>query len=462
MANFIYTDSCIPSSLTRITIDADTELTTDLLSRMINQYVTTNRKVMLSWEDYYKGKQEILNKPQNDKNRPCNKLVTNFCQNIVTSYLGYLAANNHIIYDSNDEESQKKIMDVLKYNDYMSEDQRFLKDALVYGVGTELMFMDRQANIRFNTVSPIRSFGVFDSSLAGDLLYFVRWYEKSEWENNNEFRVDVYTDSEILHYDMMGEFGGLTFVGKEPHYFSQCPANIFYLEDNESIFNCILTLQDAYNSISSDQNDDIDMFSSAYLVFTGQYNQKEINLEEIKKSRGILLRGDKTDVKFLTKDENVDSIKDALDRIKESVYSISQCPDFTSESFTSGVSSGIAIKYRLLNMEVRAATIEAAMKKALQRRIEIICGFVSLKMGEEIFRDFTINFVRNNPQDYSDMATMVNALNGVVSKETLFKQLPMVEDVNKEIERVNKEKKEMYDLYDDAFVTGDNNAKEEK
>ena len=43
--------------------------------------------------------------------------------------------------------------------------------------------------------------------------------------------------------------------------------------------------------------------------------------------------------------------------------------------------------------------IEAEMKKALQRRVEIICGIASLKLGEEVFRDINIEFSRNIPAD---------------------------------------------------------------
>ena len=46
---------------------------------------------------------------------------------------------------------------------------------------------------------------------------------------------------------MTGANGYLTFVGQELHYFAQCPANIFTLPDEKSIFDCIVGLQDAVN-----------------------------------------------------------------------------------------------------------------------------------------------------------------------------------------------------------------------
>jgi SPP1 family phage portal protein len=112
-----------------------------------------------------------------------------------------------------------------------------------------------------------------------------------------------------------------------------------------------------------------------------------------------------------------------------------------------GVSSGIAIQYRLTGMENRAALIEGAMKKALQRRIEIICGIASLKMGEEVFRDIEIDFTRNVPADEAAQINMINSLKGMVSDETLLAQLDFISDPAAEVERVNKQKKENMSMY---------------
>lgn len=463
MANFVNSDKTKNFPLPeKFYLSRKEQLTTDLLQRIISRHVTFNKPTLQVWKDYFDGLQPILDKKYDDENRSCNRLVTNFCRNITYSYLGYLAAPNHITYQSNNDISA--LIDILNYNDCSSEDQAYLKDALVYGVGNELMYLDEQANARFKNVSPLSSFGIFDDCLSGVLLYFVRMYKASEWDTSNKYYVDVYSDKKIQHYESIGEIGALTFIGEEPHYFSQCPANVFYLEDNESIFNCILTLQDAYNTIQSDQVDDVDAFTSAYLVFTGNFDVKTLktNMIQMKESRGIYLPGENTNVDFLTKSTDDTQAKNSIERIQAAIYRIAQCPDFSSESFVGGVSSGIAIKYRLTGMETRAATIEASMKKALQRRIEILCGFVSLKFGEEVYRDIKINFERNIPEDLSTVATAVSQLNGIVSDETLLSILPFVDNPKEEAEKVKDQKQSQMDIYSNAFVTGDKDGEEEE
>lgn len=151
---------------------------------------------------------------------------------------------------------------------------------------------------------------------------------------------------------------------------------------------------------------------------------------------------------------NDTQVENILKRLHDSIYRISACVDFSSETFTGGVSSGIAIQFKLSGMETRCGKIEAEMKKALQRRIEVISGMVALSTGEEIWRDIRIEFSRNIPADETQVVNMVTALKGTVSDETLLAQIPFVTDVQAEIEAVSKQKMENMSLYGFGNITG--------
>ena len=101
------------------------------------------------------------------------------------------------------------------------------------------------------------------------------------------------------------------------------------------------------------------------------------------------------------------------------------------------------------------------MKKALQRRVEIICGIASLKLGENVFRDIQITFQRNVPQDITTVINLVNSLQGVVSDATLLSQLPFVTDVQSEIDAVKKQKEENMSMYNFAAGDDDSDGEEE-
>lgn len=424
-------------------VSKDEELSILLLQKMINKFRVEVEPKLKKYKNYYDGKQAILNKNYADASKSCSRVVTNYCQDIADAYCGYLASPNYISYNSSNDITS--IMEVLNYNDYQSEDSDFLLDALKYGIAYELMYLDNEAQVRFRLINPLTAFAIFDDTLTGDLLYFVRMYKANDWNESDTYNVDVYSDYSIKHYTMAGYNGNLTFVAEEAHHFSQCPANVFSLPDEKAIFDCILSLQDAANEILSDEIDDYSAFCDAYLSLTGA----DIDAEGVAmmKENRVLVLPEGAAAEWLTKNANDTQVENILKRIHDNIYRIAKCPDFSSETFVGGVSSGIAIRYRLTGMETRAAAICARMKKALQRRIEIICGIASLKLGEEVFRDIDISFTRNIPEDNSSIVNLVNALKGTVSDATLLAQIPFVKDVQAELEAVKTQKQENLSLY---------------
>lgn len=424
-------------------LNKNTELDAALLGKMINRFRIQVEPKLTKNKKYYDGIQAILQKSYNDPSKPCSRTIINYCKNIADSYCGYLATPGYISYSS--EQDIEEIMNILRYNDYQAEDADFLLDALVYGVAAELMYIDETGHTRFRLINPTTCFGVCDDSLTGDLLYFVRIYKASDWDDSNKHFVDVYSDVSVKHYTMSGTNGQLLFISEEPHYFAQVPANIFALPDEKSIFDCVITLQDAANELVSNEIDDYSAFCDAYLALTGVDAEPE-DIAQMKESR-VLLLPEGAKAEWITKNANDAQVENILKRVQDSIYRIAACPDFSSETFVGGVSSGVAIRYRLTGMETRAGKIEGAMKKALQRRIEIIAGIASLKLGEEVFRDINIDFKRNIPNDDASLINLVNSLKGTVSDATLLGLLPFVDDVNAEMEAVAEQKQANIELY---------------
>ena len=421
----------------------DTELDIATLQKMINRFYVNVEPRLSLYKRYYDGVQAILNKTYADESKPCNRTVINYCKNIADSYCGYMATPSFISYRSNEDIDD--IMNILRYNDFQAEDSEFLLNALIYGTAAELMYIDAESKVRFRLINPTQCFGVYDDSLSSDLLYFVRMYKVSDWDDSDTYNVDVYSDYSIRHYTMQGMNGFLTFVSEEPHYFSQCPANIFTLPDEKSIFDCILSLQDSANEILSSEIDDYNAFCDAYLALVGVDADTE-DIAAMKQNR-VLILPENASAQWLTKNTNDAQVENILKRIHDSIYRIAACPDFSSETFVGGVSSGVAIRYRLTGMETRAGIIEGIMKKALQRRVEIIAGIASLKLGEEVFRDIEIDFKRNIPEDITSTINLINSLKGTVSDATLLGQLDFVTDVNAELEAVKEQKQENMALY---------------
>ena len=138
-------------------------------------------------------------------------------------------------------------------------------------------------------------------------------------------------------------------------------------------------------------------------------------------------------------------ISNMLENIRKNIYKITACPDTSDEVFMA--QSGEAIKWKLTGFENVASGIVAKMTKAIQKRIELICNILNLKASDAIWQDIDIQLTRNLPTNNTELISLVQNLQGIVSSETLLSLLPFVKDTTAELEKLNQEKQANMALY---------------
>ena len=393
------------------------------------------------WGNYYNGKHVILNKSYADKSKECNHIVTNYCKIVTDTYSGYICGKP-VSYTSN--QNIDDVQDCINYNDSDAEDMAWCTNALIYGVGYELQWIDKYSQVRYSQVNPLNAFAIYDNTLDCDLLYFVRWYKRDNFDDNDIFNVEVYSDKTVKTYQAHGLGGALELISEEQHYFNDVPVSVFYLnESEENIFNCIINLNDAYNELQSSEIDDFNAWVDAYLTLTGVDADSE-DIASMKANRVLILPEGAT-ANWLTKNASDTQIVNMLDNIKKNIFKVTACPDMTDQTFLA--QSGTALAYKLVGFENVASGIVARFTKAIQRRIELICNVLNLKATDAIWRDININFVRNLPVNLTETINLVNALKGTVSDATLLGQIPFITDVKSELEAVQKQKEENMALF---------------
>lgn len=422
-------------------IEADKELDTITLGKIINAFLLHEAPILQRYFDYYEGMQDIMKKVASDVGKPCNHIVVNYCDNIVQNYLGYLAGIP-ISYENDDFDDVKEI---LNYNDTPNEDSTFLKQALLYGIGYEINYIDEDGKQRFKALDSRNCIPIYDDTVDENLKYVVRFYKEKPLEIESKYYiVEVYSDVSMKKYRTLNGYTDFEFIEEVPNPFGQVQITVFKLnEECDSIFKKIMSLQDAYNDLISGEVDDFDAFADAYLLLKGVTADAE-DLVKMKENRCLMI-DETSDASYLTKNISDTQIENMLININDKIHKIAQSPDFTDEKFLA--QSGIAMRYKLVGFENKASAIESNMRKALQRRIELICSILSLTTGEDKWRDVEIIFTRNLPTDITEIVNTVNQLRGIVSKETLLTQIPFVKDVDEELKRVNKENEEAMSLY---------------
>ena len=393
-----------------------------------------------------------MKKQATDLGKPCNKVVVNYCYNIVQNYRGYLTGID-IAYSS--DKNIDQVFEVLNYNDVKQEDSNYLQDALVYGCAYEIAYIDEWGKHRFKTLDPKNVIPIYDDTLDQDLVYCIRFWS-NKIADKDFYIVEVYSKSEIKTYKSDMGFQTFELIKEEPHYFGMVPITVFELNnDRVSIFDQIMTLQDAYNKLLSAEVDDFESFADAYLVLKGMMGTDPADLADMKRNRALLLDND-AEASYLTKNISDTQIQNMLNNINDNIHKIANSPDFNSDKFMA--QTGIAMRFKLVQFENASSAIEAEMRKALQRRIELICAIGNIKGDNLSFDDVKITFTRNLPTNLTETAQVVNSLRGLVSDQTLLSLLPFVEDSQAELDRLNQQKQMNMDMY--SFTPGNEEENE--
>ena len=320
-------------------------------------------------------------KTVNDPSKPNNRICINYCNAIVNTYAGYMTGID-ITYNSNEDITQ--IQDILNYNDVATEDAEFLKDLLVYGVAMEVNWIDPDGKQRFKVLDPRECIPVYENTLEEELAAVIRFYAVSQntMLDDKNYYVEVYDARETAIYKTDATFTTYELLDLIPNFYGMVPVSVAYMDkDHKNIFDQIISAQDAYNQLISSETDDFQSFVDAYLKLTGIDDIDEETLKNMRTNR-VLVLPEGGNAEFLNKNISDTQIENMLDNLRASIREISCAPDFTDEAF--GASSGISLKFKLLNFENKAGQIEKSMKKALQRRIELICSILSLTSGEEL------------------------------------------------------------------------------
>ncbi len=399
-----------------------------------------------------------MRKVASDVGKPCNRIVSNYCFNIVQNYQGYITGID-ISYLS--QTNIDAIQDILNYNDVRTEDNELLRNALIFGKSFEINYVDEDAKQRFKVLDSRECIPVYSNDLNNDLLYVIRYYVADTINNSqDEYYIEVYGNEFIRKYKSSNAFTTLSLLEEKPNVYKQVPITVFSLNTDEvSIFDQVMTLQDAYNKLLSSEVDDFESFCDAYLVLKGCMADAD-DLVAMKQNRVLMMDTD-AEASYLTKSVSDTQIENMLKNINDTIHKISNSPDFTEDTFMS--QSGVAIKYKLIGFENVASNIVANMTKALQRRIELICSILSLTDGETKWRDIQIVFTRNLPQNITDTAQAINQLRGIVSDKTLISLLPFIKDVDAEVKQLQKEKEANMSMYGfDTNSTTDNAESDEE
>jgi len=414
-------------------------LTEDVIRRAVKNHKMNELPRLQMLEDYYLAKNEILNRVMTDPTKPNNKIANPYASYITDTLTGYFIGKP-ITYTSNDDKALEELNLIFEYNDEADENAELAKNASIYGVAYEMTYM-AEDEVRFKALDTKGCIPIFDGTIENNLIAFIRYYTDYDIVEDKEYTiVEVINSTEVIRYKTNESISSFELLETYQHYFNMVPIAIYKNnEEQTGDFENIISLIDAYDKLESDSLNDFEYFVDAYLALYGFTADSE-DVRQMKENR-VLLMDEGTKAEWLikqTSDANIENIKN---RIDADIHKFAKCPNMADKEFASN-SSGVAIKYKLLGTENKIAIKERKFKRGLQQRIELLANIKGVLANSFDWRSIDIIFTRNIPSNDADIANMVNTLSDIVSKETLLAQIPFIEDVQAELERVKTEKEE--------------------
>ncbi|KRL96570.1 phage portal protein [Limosilactobacillus equigenerosi] len=420
-------------------LTSETELTQQDLMALINDNQSKNDKRRKNYK-LYVGKHDILDEPHDTTSaRPDNRVVSNWANYVVDTYVGYFMGKAPTIKLSDDAKDEK-FQDWLNQSSFSDKLTELTKLVAIYGNAYLLAYQDENTKSQVTLVDPTAGFMVYDTTVKRNPVAFVRYDYLAD-----KLSGEIYTNKEIIYFGQDGVFNERT-----PHLFGSVPATELMANDDRlSIVAKIETLVDEYDAALSQKANQVEYFDNAYLTIMGATlpsDDKGNPILDLAKNHVLYLPnvepGSKAD--FLQKPDADQIQEHLLQRLKDDIFQTSAVVNLNDESFGQSA-SGVSIQYKLLSMQNQAAVEERKFTQSLRDFLGTVLslGQVVGEISKEVVTaDLSFQFLRNLPQDIAGEADTANKLSGVVSKETQLSTLSIVDNPKDEIERMHDEQAE--------------------
>lgn len=413
--------------------------------------------------DYYMGKQAITEKERTatapNMQTPNAQPVCNHAKDIADTassyFLGTPLSYSRKAGEAEDAAKQAAFDALLDALDKATTDDDDQENALmlsICGKTYEYIYIaEGAAELREKPIDPQNAFIVYDQSIEHSELFGVYYYQKTSDLDESAKEPDTYfivmTETELKYYKVPAGSGEVEVLPykTEPHNLGQIPL-IEYKNNRFAIgdFSQQIGLIDAYNTMTADRINDKEQFIDAILVIYGAMlgeTEKESDdaLENLKAKKLLELPEDNARAEYLTRQLDENGMEVLRDALKEDIYTFSHVPNLTDENFA-GNSSGVAMEYKLLGLEMLTKTKERWYRRGLRKRIEIFIYFLGLKGAQLAESDIEITFSRALPKNLLELSQIVNYLADDLTLKTRLSLLPFIEDPEAEAEAVEAEK----------------------
>lgn len=340
------------------------------------------------------------------------------------------------------DEDYKKSMEIIidyisSYNDDATENYDLIHDILELTSCYEILYENEDNEIVYSKYDPLQTVACWDYKTPANLIGLVRCWEEDGLNGNKVTKVEL-TD----------KYGTRIYnVGKEEiieeevdnHNWGDVPAVV--VETDFSIFEKCEDIISAYEQLIQNVRNTYQYNDSDCKLKISKYspeNEKTIENEDGTlsinparmledemwiKSRTIYL-DDGGDVEWLIKNMDATGVETILKLYIDLMFQIAGIPNTSDLAFNSTDLNASAIDRKFYIMNMMTANVISELKKAYQRRFELIFGRINLKKGKQYdFRDINIELPKNLPANDDEKIDSTLKLQNVLSEQTIIEKL---------------------------------------
>ena len=407
----------------------------------------------------WRNDMEIMDRVR-ESGLPNNRLSHAYAGYITAMASGYLLGEpvKYSVGDEGQADALKAVTDAYKDAQADAVDEELAEKASIYGRAVEIVYADENAQPRCAAAETSAAFVVYDDTVAHKSLFGMHVTERRDVNNTMQgYDVHVYTQDKIYAYQTASLFGQLTNPVESPHYFGGVPMVEYWNNSSErGDFEPVLTEIGAYNILQSDRVNEKEQQVNGLLVITGARIQNDEDgrtpAQQLREDKILFLPDMQAKAEYLSQGGGAETDKIVRDDLNADIHKFSLVPDMSDEKF-SGNTSGVAIRYKLLGLEMLMRKKERWFRQALEERMRLFAHFLAVKGGPTLnTRDVKMTFTRALPANLLELSQTVQNLSAMVPEMELLKQIPFVEDTEKAAADMAAQRKEALKLQAEAFA----------
>lgn len=418
----------------------------DLSLERVERFIRQHQEFMPRYiylENLYRGMHTIFHDEPKKAWEPDHRMAVNFPLYITSTFCGFGYGIPVKVSHEDDAflESLTAFEDSNEIDDHNSE---LIKQTCIHGHAFEYMYQDEEGSTRVSVLKPSQCFVVYDNSIEERALLAVRYGYHAR--SLSDKTMVLY--GEVMTADTRIFFDGGRIVETEPQPYGKINVVEWRLNDERmGLYEPIGALCETYERVLSNKANDVAAFAEAILKIVGADMEQEEAREALINRIMILVKegtGDtetNADADYLTKPSADGTQENLLDRLQELIFTISQVADISDESFGSAT-SGVSLSYKLLAMSNLAKSFDSKISKSIRKRYKLFCQLPTNTPDRDAWKDLTIQFTRNVPNNIAEEIQAAVQAEMVVSKETALGLLSFVDDPKEEMERMKKEQEE--------------------